>query len=413
MKHTLSYRARFAPLMAICTLAASVLSCGEATSDESVFLYVINGYAGSNGLTLVGPTGTVTNGLKFGERTAQPIEIDRSLGTDFTVLLDGTPEAVELKLELFSMYPQETGTLFLKRRAADTSVAVSLYRHVQTISTDCVLTFENALSLDNNYTLNEQFTFAPEFRVADIAEAGYRDETREAVQTPCGPLPTPSPQPIPRDFTEIAQDPYFFYVTCESSLLQNLLCYQWGDYGKDFTSAVVGPPPTLEYFECISGAIEVKQPVVDPPLPFPPADAQVQCPENPITWQDVNFSLEDILLCQAHKRRDVEPARPGSTGNDSLNIITSNCNRTFRLRSPGLETIFGPASGQTFGSHGNGGFVESTITVQPGSQHFYVLFGRPVNPLIWQWSSGENFVDLQAFPYFNGQDANIGDYNFP
>jgi len=40
-----------------------------------------------------------------------------------------------------------------------------------------------------------------------------------------------------------------------------------------------------------------------------------------------------------------------------------------------------------------------------------VLFGRPVNPLIWQWNSGEAFANLDAFPYFNDQDARIGDYD--
>jgi len=42
-----------------------------------------------------------------------------------------------------------------------------------------------------------------------------------------------------------------------------------------------------------------------------------------------------------------------------------------------------------------------------------VLFGRPVNPLIWQWDSGNSFVDLSPYPYYNDQNTRIGDTDSP
>jgi hypothetical protein len=416
MKQKLSSRVRNATLASLIAMIAPLTSCGDSAAAESVFLFVINGYTGSNSLTIIGPTGTVASSLAFGDRVG-PVEVNRALGTEFTVLLDGTPEAIDLDLELFSMYPQETGTLFLKRRSDDAEVAVSLYRHVQTISPSCQLTFENALSLNETYlSFPHQFTYSPEFRLDDIQEGGYFPEQDLTIQTECGPLPSPpAGSRIPRDFSDIQADPYFFMTPCEDTILENQLCHVWGEYGIDLTTNVLGRPTTGEYANCLSQAVEIKQPEVDPPLPFPPDDAQVQCPPGPLTWDDVNLPESAILDCQEKKVYETVTVAPGAESNntESIYFFSGKCTHTFRIVTPGLQTIFGPEDGDALGKHQDGDFVETTAEISPGSEHFYILFGRPVNPLVWQWDSGSNFVDLAAYPYFNGQNERIGDTDFP
>ena len=83
---------------------------------------------------------------------------------------------------------------------------------------------------------------------------------------------------------------------------------------------------------------------------------------------------------------------------------------TLDINEDELVTIFGP-SGCTPGRHQNGELVDSEFAIPDGSEHFWVLLGRPVNPLIWQWDSGDSFVDLEDFPYPNDQNERIGDYD--
>jgi len=409
MKQELSSRARIVALLSLVAFSLPLTSCGDDSSAESVFLYVINGYAGSNGLTIIGPTGTMASNLAFGDRVG-PVEVNRALGTEFTVLLDGTPEAIDLSLELFAMYPQETGTLFLKRRADDSEVDVVVFRHIQTISDGCSIVFNNALSLSNTYAANNEFAFSPQFRIEDPLLHGYLDESQISVPTECGPLPAPPPAVIVRDRTEILADPYFYFTACGG----NSRCTHWGRLQP--SGNVVGPLNTPEYIQCVSGAITIKQPDVDPPLPFPPADAQAQCPPGQLGWDDVQFDLAAIQECQLPVARPADLFQPGESG-ARLELIyylrPEYCSTTFRIRSPGLETIFGPRSGSDLGSHQNGDFIESTVRIPRGSQHFYVLFGRPVNPLIWQWDSGGAFVDLVGYEYYNDQIGRIGDTDYP
>lgn len=416
MKQKLSSRVRNATLASLIAMIAPLTSCGDSAAAESVFLFVINGYTGSNSLTIIGPTGTVASSLAFGDRVG-PVEVNRALGTEFTVLLDGTPEAIDLDLELFSMYPQETGTLFLKRRSDDAEVSVSLYRHVQTIDPGCQLTFENGLSMNETYVTNAgQFSIALEYFRESAAGGGYFDESQERVQTECGPLPEPpAGSLVPRDHSLIEQEPYFFQVDCEDPIRENAVCYTWGDFGGDGATGVVGPPRTSQYLDCLSQAVEIKQPEADPPLPFPPDDAQVQCPPGPITWADVNLPEQAILDCQKDRLYETAVATPGAEGNNTITTLYggASCTVQFRIRTPGLQTIFGPEDGDTLGKHQDGDFVEARVEIPTGSEHFFVLFGRPVNPLIWQWDSGSNFVDLAAYPYFNGQNVRIGDTDFP
>ncbi len=427
---TLSRAKRLAALVLGLSLLP-ITSCGDSTGpEESVYLFVINGYTAASTISIFGPRGPVVQGLKFGERTPEPIEVNRSLGTEFTLLLDGTPTPIDLDFQLFSLYPQETATMFLKRRSDAEDASVSLYRHVQTISRSCAFTFENGLSVDNQFTSDAfNFSWAPEFNYDPNVAGYFTDETSIPVITECGPLPTPTRSPIPRDFsTTVIPDPWFFKTTCQDSLQPNLLCDVWGELDN---GAIIGLPPTQEYFECVAQAISIKQPEdAMNPSPFPPADAQVQCPPGALTWDDVQVDPNGVDECKAGKRYPAFLLEPTQTGQQTWTLIRGpddfscsgddcECTETFRIRNDGLavstgfDVIFGPQGDDAKGQHLDGDLVTSTVVVPGGSEHFYVMFGRPVNPIVWQWNSGENFVDLNQFPYSNDQDGRIGEYSDP
>ncbi len=421
-------------LIAAMILAMCSTSCGDSSGGESVFLYVIHGYAGAETMSLIGPGGPIVSGLEFGDRADGefPIEVDRTLGGSFTLILDGTPQPLEFEKELFSLYPQETATLFISRRSGVASAEATLFRHVQSISRSCLLTFNNSLSLDNNYSTTE-FTIYPQFNLQNAATGRFFDESQEQVFTECGPVQTPNPAPIPRQFRgqpiqqAVDADPWFFPVQCPDGLTENILCYYWSPQETNGDPAIVydggvalAYPDTATYFQCLEGALTIKQPE-DPanPLPFPPADAQVQCPDGQLTWDDINVDGAAVRECAEAQRVDLEGIEPGQQ--DTYYSIVfpgvtgDSCTIQLRLRTALLDVVFGPNAGEELGRHGpgRGSLIESTITIPLASEHYYVLFGRPVNALLWQWNSGETFADLSGFPYFGvGQDM-IGEYNDP
>lgn len=431
--------ARPLALIAAALLTLFATSCGSSEpGGESVFLYVVHGYAGAQTMSLIGPGGPVVNNLAFGERAdgPTPIEVDRTLGSEFTLILDGTPQPVEFEKELFSLYPQETATLFISRRSGSEEAQATVFRHVQSISQTCLLTLHNSLSLDNTYSTTE-FTFYPELNLGSAAAGGYFDEAQELVYTECGPInDLPNPGPIPRTAVDssgnrvplnqvIDQYPWFFPVECSDAIVDSEICFHWGTPpapGQPTIvyegGVVIGPTNSRTYLECVEGAITIKQPE-DPanPLPFPPQDAQVQCPDGAITWDDVNVDGQAVRECKEFQQRNTEGVEPAQE--DTYNTIgiygvsenENSCSITFRVRTALLDVIFGPNAAGDPGIHQNGGYVVSDIEIPIGSEHFFVLFGRPVNPLVWQWNSGETFADLRDFPYFNGQDERLGDYS--
>jgi len=408
------------------------MSCGAGGDRETVYLFVINGYAGSESIDVYGPTGPIVQGLPFGDRTEEPVEINRASGTDFIIVIKGTPTPIELEFNLFAMYPQETATLFIKKRSSVESAAVSLYRHIQTIDPYCALTLENGLSLNNDFLTVGSFSFAPEFNLGTAEGGGYFDETQERVFTECGPLPLPTLPPIPRPTLKQAIDanPYFFLVDCQLPSGAARVCPVAARL-EDDQGKVIGFKPTAEYFQCVQQAISIKQPEGAMPSPFPPADAQVQCPEGELTWDDVQVDAAAVEECKALTEYDtqlLEPGdgqqtyslspRPAPLSDDFSGLILGSddqevCDVQFRVRTPAVTTIFGPqADSSDPGKHGEGAYTESSIAIPVGAEHFWVLFGRPVNPLVWQWNSSENFVDLNEFPYLNDQSQNIDRESF-
>jgi hypothetical protein len=334
---------------AICALTAlsfALPGCGDgAASQETVYLHVFNAYPGSSQMSLYGPSGRIVTGLPYSGRTAQPVAVNRNMGTTFTLVIDGAPQSIELDFALFDLYPQETGTLLIRRRSSTDMASAHIYRHQQSISRQCRLVIDNALSVDTSDIT--RYGFMAAFRYDNIGSAGYTSD-----------------DPRGSSFLNtVAQNPYFFLV--EHPEIPQGLMPVWpvqtpdrighADYDS---GAVLAHPTTREVLECL-GEEEY--------------DAA---------------TFEDCTRPQTYAGTAYLPDVP------TINVIevgannSGQCNLSFRIYSD-FSNIFQ-------GEHGigNGSYVEDEVTIDSSDHMFWVLYGRPVNPLIRKWyaadpSSGE------------------------
>lgn len=424
----------FAALLASSTALAG---CGGEGGNESVFLYIINGYPGTSSMSILGPSGTIASDVRFGDRMGSdgpcgpddnkclPIQVDRQLGSDWTYRLEGMVEPAEVEKDLFAMYPQETGTMVMTRRSDESEVETTLFRHVQTISSGCTISVTNGLSVTNDFLPEDwnNFSITPEFKREPVEFAGYLDETEQQFTSECGPLPlgTDDHNQLARAnlLEEVRASPWFFPVECTDTDLETVFCYGWtrpgvDGWGEMFPDGqVLSPRNTPEYYKCIESAISIRQPEdeMGEPQPFPDENAQAQCPPpDEFGWDDVQVDFQQVATCGEMVTRQVELIEPGAE--DQQRIYGVDCDLELRIRNPGQQIVFGPEGSDERGKHQDGDLVTSNIEISGGSQHFYVLLGRPVNPILWQWDSGGTFVDLKDFDYPNDQLDRVGDYDF-
>lgn len=433
-------------------LSVVFTSCGDSSENyETVFIYFINAYPGTAKMTVIGPTGPVSEDLAYGERTAAPIEIDRSRGVEYQFTFDS--RIYEGELPLFAMYPHETATLMVSFRADEETLAYSFYRHVQSIDDSCILTFDNNLSVTNDgLSKGLEYTMVPEFRrptsfnsqlwwgngrdyslnvigrsayaalITDEATLvtfkykecpigvnnGQRTEDNPDLlvrKVPCCAGSSCTPTPVDQ---VIDADPWFYPYVDENDFLQDgygLRCLK-----SDGTTGTASPgeggtifiyPTSQEYVDCVVDILE--------PFNEDLVEEEGVCPAGGLRWDDFDLGEQfrnKLVTCLAAKKEVAAGVIP--PGGERFSIL-GTCGGEFRIRTPGLTSIFGPEYGENAvpGFHQNGDYINTKFVTPPGSEHFYVPFGRPVNPLIWQWNSGEAFVDLAQYPYFNGQDARV------
>ncbi len=150
--------------------------CG-GRNDEVIYLDVFNGYPGSENVSVYGPTGTVTSDLSFGQRTSNFTTINRNIGQDFEIQIQGATSTAEKSLPLFDMYPHESATLFVKRRSGPSTVDTTFFRHVRTgykrEDRQCAMVFDNALSARDPNTTT--YRYVPLFKVRPSC-AGYVEQ---------------------------------------------------------------------------------------------------------------------------------------------------------------------------------------------------------------------------------------------
>lgn len=412
-------------LMALLMLGLSGFSAGCGEDDglgETIYLHVINGYPGSSQLTLYGPTGKVASGLAFGERTEEPIAVDRNVNSDdFMLLLDGAPSTIDLTKEIFALYPQETGTIVVSRRSGEEDAEMTLFRHTRTFSPRCATVFGNSLSLNNEYMADDLLTYSYQTEWQMTDQQHYDASLETEVQTRCGPTAMRNRDTQRRGdqvMSQIANDPWFFPVVGEKVGRYKMV---WGYRSEDpqtgemlsdgltVTGQVEAYQPTEEFLECMSSSVAVKQ-QEDEGSSSGDTSEEEACPEpnnghllgeDQVVWDEIS-----VDLCHDVRAYTGFPVDPGDS--DTSYVFTMwprkdgdefVCGYPARVRTPEQDLIFQNIDSSVPNYvEGRGGFVQFDDTFPVGETRFFVLYGRPVNPFVAKWNSSETAA------YDNGEE---------
>ncbi len=411
--------------LVIVLLLGTATACGGGTNHENVWLYVFNGYPGSDGMSMYGPSGTVTTGLGFGQRTpAPPPSVDRNLGTSFELVLEGAPQTFEVDLPLYDMYPHETATVFFKRRTGTDSIDdPMIFRHVQTgyreEANRCRLIFDNALSVQNDEI--GVFDYLPAAKIRPscsgyVDQIGTFDDTGQMVETPSGnQIEVGRPGLVDR----IKETPWFFLAEAESGQVldirnegdptcgmvpennrstdgdkteviagEHAVNFVWAPEAEiDFSSGSFrAPAPTRQYMNCIGW-----DPDKDP--------------------EQQNIKSEQVLACQKTQNNaeivqlsnQINSYRFGTGIGLKLNdepVPNGQCGFGTRVFSDFFNVFEEPQGEQP-------SRLATDIQFGPSQYFFWVLYGRPVNPLVEAWGAntpdrGGGFVDVPPYPGMQG-----------
>lgn len=416
------------PLSLLCIvglcLGLVLTGCGEGEDQETVFLYITNGYAGTSSLTLYGPTGKLVSGLPFGSRTEEPIEVERNVNSDdFVLVLDGAPVPMEFTRPMFSLFPQETGTMLISRRSGEEFADVMLYRHIRTPSPTCTITFDNALSLDNQLMADEfvSYSYQTEWNVDPTP---YYNQAHEQIAwTRCGPTAIPDEFDRSDLHAEIQADPWLFPISAE----EGGYTLAWGfrrvdprtgyvrSQGLTAEGQVVAYRYTADFVRCLSAAVTVVEDTLSNECPAPNG-AQATTPAGEsvtllgpgqVVWDEQAAAACRTL--SAYEGFPIEPGAPDEitlfttypqTGVDPNNPDQARCGFPIRVRTPIQDLIFQNHDGSRDDYIENtGGWIEVDSFFPAGEQRFFVIFGRPINAFIDQWNGGQTSVGLDDYPY--------------
>jgi hypothetical protein len=390
-------------------LVASVLAlagCGNGQDGEVVHLHVFNAYPGADSISVYGPSGVVARDLPFGQRTEEPVAVERNLGEQFTIIIDGAPDQFQTSVPVWSMYPHETGTILFKRRTGENSIDDPvLYRHVQTgyrtgddvppeqQQEACRLVLDNALSGESSSLMN--MTYLPAFRINPNC-VGYRESI--------GSFTDPRGSSF---IQRVANSPFFYPVDVEGSKIGYIKdgpgCPAYNTNDPD--GRVLIPGGTVEFvwaggnysewFFEDGGNIRVQ----------PTTGDLMQClgwdPERPAADQSDLITPDTLATCLSvsYETEGIETTGtvdyfrfPVGLGQD---VDPGRCGFDIRADSD-FESIF---TGQNL----NGEPVIERAEFSPNQYYFWVLYGRPVNPLVEKWGSnqpenGGGFVELPDYP---------------
>lgn len=422
----------------------SLSGCGSDDGlGETLHIYVVNAYPGSSKLTLYGPTGKLASGLAFGERTAEAVKLDRNVNSEqFTLMIDGAPTQFQLSEETFSLFPQETATMVIVRRSGESTAAAMLFRHTRMFSPKCVTTFGNALSLNNRYLSDEllSYSFQTEWKHSPEEMKEYYDEDAEKItRTRCGFTETPANARNTRKgliYDHNKRDPWLVPVTAPDG---NGYTLAWGvrslvptGNGNEAELMSLGIHKdgnwvyrnTESYLKCLESAVAVKQeedaggaagnpdeaeacPVPNGPMYNTPDGQVALLGADQVEWDDL--AIHDCLKEVRETGFPVVPSegQNGHSFEEWPRKVDGEwvCGYPTRFRTPTMDIIFQNINSDTLNYvEGRGGFVEIDNIYPMRDERFVVLFGRPVNPFVIQWSAGDTFVldGDKEFPYPGG-----------
>lgn len=381
-----------------------IYSCGGGggggAGNEVINLHVLNGYPGSNSLTLYGPTGPIVQNLGFGQRTVEPVSVDRNIGNDFMLIIDGAPQPFDFEQDLFSLHPHETATLFIKRRSGVNSVAFTLFRHVRSVAPACRLVLHNSLSVTNTAATNFNFLGGWDFS-SDIRLGGYNSAAEDATfnslesQFPDEDFSTLRARRNDM-YTGINAHPFFVLVPSDLDEEEDIddLTYVWigPEDGVDIPlvdfegGGVHTHPNSREFIRCLEDVAEGGEDADDD------AEAELDfdtCGDRRTYTTQIFRPDADGQVFYYH----YYPANMGHSGSDR-----NMCDASLRIFSD-FSNIFS-------GDHGYDGYEDNVrINVEPefnvSDHYFFVLYGNPSNPEIAQWRASDDFGEpLPNYPGF-------------
>lgn len=394
---------------------------GTEGTGETIYLHVLNAYPGASKLTLYGPTGKIASGLPYGQRSEEAVEVDRNTdSTSFLLVLDGAPSEIQFNKQLFSLYPQETATMIITRRSAEEAAEVSLFRNTRTFSPTCVMSFANSLSLNNDFMPSELISYSYQTEWELKNQQYYVAESEEVANTRCGPTAIRPTEKSLRDelIGTVNDDPWFFPVQGEDGYVM-----RWGvretdprtgeplSQGLKLGGQVSAMRDSEEFVECMSAAVTVVQ--EEDSGGSGGSSSEQECPvpsdgallgADQVVWDEV--AVLDCLLPVDYAGFPVEPGQEGNTvsfeqdprDEDGENV----CGHNIRVRTPTQDLIFQNGdNGVPNYIDGTGGFVQIDANYKIAEHRYLVLFGRPVNPFVEQWSTVDDSVSTSAneIPY--------------
>lgn len=393
--------------LAAISLMSTFTGCTSGSGDDIVYLHVIHGYAGGGAVTVFGPSGTIANNLKFGEAEG-PIAFDRSTYQgNMSLQLEGLPGIVSKSIDLYSLYPGEHATLLLQRRTSLTDLEVDVLRHHQ-LTIDqaappqyrCSFELSNALSL-TNASSDSRFEFMTEWRLTPAQSLAFYDESKERfVETECGPLnlediPTIGPDIIERrkqTHNEIQAQPWFFPVASMLPGEELLLSFVKGNFIAP-GGQVIGYRPTREYKECLSQAVQIEQDPNAMMASTTQCDSTGGVPRDssgrPRVLVDPN-AVNECLRQVGYTGRSQLPADPNASTIYYYNpdaTAGNSCNQSMRLRTHSVDAIFDPPLQQP--TRDNGKLVQIDLKMPQGAWQYVVVYGRPVAPLVYMFTSDD------------------------
>lgn len=424
--HTLALSA----LLAATSLAGAGCS-GEANQDV-FYVYVVNGYAGGGDITVYSSTGPLTEDLAFGDATAEPVEVDRTrFGGEIQIGMEGMNSLATVALDSFAFYPDETITLFVKRRSGENTFELQVMRHnLLTLGNagqgqapsnrPCVVQFYNGLSLSNVYT-DSRYTMQTQWDYsANNSYTRFYNTAQEAlIPTECGELNlstfsqgTAIQAQRAMLVQQIVNDPWLYLVEDPDG---NALTWRWGYWDTVTGNGIAGIRGTQEYRECISQAISFTTPMTGGPT----------CDPDGVPDSDnVEVDLKSVQACLEPTIYTGRSIDPGTT-DQSLTVFyppfqPNDCSFKARLRTRTVDSVFDatvPAAPVNTPNMGPYPVIQVTFT-PPDWQHVMV-YGRPINPLVYQVTSSKQvqpYGEINEYP--NGKTGmgtrtqNEGGQNF-
>lgn len=321
----------------------------------------------------------------------------------------------------------------------------------------CATQLYNGLSLtneftDNRFDLQTQWNFSAtalqEYGIYRTAPVGGLTP-EENVVTTCGDL---NLRTLPElringvNFIDIRasqmqgmmSDPWYFLVSAPDEDGSGSLTWRWGIWDDTQGTSISGIRSTDEYRECVAEAIEIKSddtgaggigggaggedeecavdangnqsiPLDANGFPQVTVDAvQIADCLGFVRYEGISLQAnsEESYTIYSRPTGTIAPTRPGEP---AVLPADRTCNYTLRLRTRLIDGVYvnTPASGQP----GSPSPTPETMQPYPSFNINYpvyhwqhvMIYGRPIDPFVYQITSGEKSEDFRTVDYPNGQ----------